>query len=222
MTVTSTTDSAIDLFSAALEGAPCTLSGLGHSGRAVPVARWCGDADLSDRAVLAHCVSPTIDLGCGPGRMAEQLVRDGMSVLGVDAAPGAVALARARGVDVVCSDLFDALPGEGAWSSALLADGNVGIGGDPVRLLHRARQLLAPGGSVVVDLAPPGTGLEVGKVRLEVGGRTSRTFPWAVLGTDAVAGVASSAGLSIAGVHEYDGRWFAVLVREEVPKPCLS
>ncbi len=222
MTVTSTSDSAIDLFSAALEGAPCTLSGFGHSGRTLPVARWCGDADLSDRAVLAHCVSPTIDLGCGPGRMAEQLVRDGVSVLGVDAAPGAVALARARGVDVLCTDLFDVLPGEGAWSSALLADGNVGIGGDPVRLLHRARQLLSPGGHVVVDLAPPGTGLEVGKVRLEVAGRTSRTFPWAVLGTDAVAGVASSAGLSIAGVHEHDGRWFAVLVRGEVPTPCLS
>lgn len=222
MTVASAAETALDLFSAALDGADCTVSGLGQEGRPLPVARWCGDADRGDRAVLAHCVSPTIDLGCGPGRMAEQLVRDGVSVLGVDAAPGAVALARARGVDVVCGDLFEALPGEGAWSSALLADGNVGIGGDPVRLLRRARELLRPGGQVVVDLSPPGTGLAVGRVRLRVGDRSSQAFPWAVLGADAVAAVASSAGLAVADVHEYSGRWFAVLLREEVPTPCLS
>ena len=33
-----------------------------------------------------------------------------------------------------------------------------------------------------------------------------------VLGADAVTDVASSAGLEVAALHEYDGRWFAVLV----------
>jgi SAM-dependent methyltransferase len=222
MTLASASHTAFDLFSAALTGAPCTLSGAGHRSRELSVSRWCGDADHSDRAVLAHCVSPTIDLGCGPGRMTEQLTLDGVSVLGVDAAPGAVGLARARGVNVVCADLFDALPGESTWSTALLADGNVGIGGDPVRLLRRVRDLLCPRGHVVVDLAPPGTGLAVGRLRLHVGRQTSRSFPWAVLGPDAVAAVASSSGLSVAELHEYEGRWFAVLSREEVPTPCLS
>jgi hypothetical protein len=84
------------------------------------------------------------------------------------------------------------------------------------------RRLLAPEGHVVVDLAPPGTGLAVGMVRLQVGGRASRSFRWAVLGADAVTEVASSAGLSVTGLHEYDGRWFTVLARQEVPGACLS
>ena len=36
---------------------------------------------------------------------------------------------------MVRRDLFGALPGEGTWSHVLLADGNIGIGGDPVTLL---------------------------------------------------------------------------------------
>jgi hypothetical protein len=125
-------------------------------------------------------------------------------------------------VNVLRRDVFGSLPCEGEWSSALLADGNIGIGGDPVRLLGRVRRLLAPGGRVVVDLAPPGMGLTVGAIRIHAGDRTSRRFPWAVLSPEAVGGVASSAGLSVGDVHEYDGRWFAVLTRKEVPSPCLS
>ena len=53
-------------------------------------------------------------------------------------------------------DVFGPLPGEGRWDTALLADGNIGIGGDPVALLARVRELLAPEGRVVVDLAAPG------------------------------------------------------------------
>lgn len=209
-------------FAAALGGQACTLVGLGVAPEPVPVGRWCGEADRSDRAVLAHCASATIDLGCGPGRMAERLSRDGVDVLGVDVAPRAVARARSRGVRVLHQDVFDPLPDEGGWATALLADGNIGIGGDPVRLLRRVRRLLAPEGQAVVDLAPPGSGLAVGLVCLRVGPQTSRRFPWAVVGADAVAGVASSAGLSVADVREHEGRWFALLARQPVPGSCLS
>lgn len=210
------------LYAEALEGEPCWVSGLGPAPLPLPLARWCGQADSSDRAVLERCLSPTIDLGCGPGRMAEQLARDGVAVLGVDVVAEAVHRARARGVEVVHADVFGTLPGEGTWSSALLADGNIGIGGDPVRLLRRVRRLIAPEGRVVVDLAPPGAGLRVGLVRLLVEGRESCAFPWAVLGADAVTDVASSAGLEVTALHEYDGRWFAVMAGPEVPAPCLS
>ena len=220
--MTITHEPAQEVFAACLGGEPCTLTGLGIATWTVPVARWRGEADPSDRAVLAHCASPTIDLGCGPGRMAAQLARDGVDVLGVDLAAEAVAQARARGVKALHGDVFGSLPSEGAWGTALLADGNIGIGGDPVRLLRRVRRLLAPDGHVVVDLAPAGAGLTVGMVRLHVGDRVSRKFPWAVLGVDAVADVAGSAGLSVTDVHEYDGRWFAVLARKEIPIPCLS
>ncbi|HLN78076.1 MAG TPA: methyltransferase domain-containing protein [Nocardioidaceae bacterium] len=220
--MTITDDQVLDLFADCLAGEPCTVSGLGLAAQTIPVSRWIGDADASDRTVLAHCGSPTIDLGCGPGRMSEQLARDGVDVLGVDVAAEAVAQARARGVNAIHGDVFGALPREGAWGTALLADGNIGIGGDPVRLLRRVRRLLAPHGQVVVDLAPAGAGLTVGLVRIHAGSRTSQSFPWAVVGADAVADVAAAAGLSVRDVHEYDGRWFAVLVRKEIPDPCLS
>ena len=38
-------------------------------------------------------------------------------------------------------------PGEGRWDTVLFIDGNVGIGGDPIALLRRVRQLLAPAGA---------------------------------------------------------------------------
>ena len=52
---------------------------------------------------------------------------------------------------MVRRDLFGPLPGEGTWAHVLLADGNIGIGGDPLRLLRRAARLLRPGGTVLVE-----------------------------------------------------------------------
>ena len=43
-----------------------------------------------------------------------------------------------RGGAALRRDVFAPLPGEGRWYTALLADGNVGIGGDPVALLQPA------------------------------------------------------------------------------------
>ncbi|MEP7765851.1 methyltransferase domain-containing protein [Sanguibacter sp. 25GB23B1] len=201
------------VFTDALRGEVCTIVGMAAEPEPVPVHRWASIADASDRAILAHCTGPTIDLGCGPGRMAEHLAGRGVDVLGVDVVPEAVAQTRARGVRAVQADMFGSLPGEGRWSSALLADGNVGIGGDPSRLLRRAGNLLAAGGRVVVDIAPPGTGLQIHTVRLRMGGRQSRPFPWAVLGVDALPSVAASAGLVVDAVHDHEGRWVALLSR---------
>ncbi len=66
-------------------------------------------------------------------------------MLGIDVVPEAVEQTRRRGASALQRDLFDALPGEGRWQTALLADGNVGIGGDPVALLARTRDLVQPG-----------------------------------------------------------------------------
>jgi hypothetical protein len=53
--------------------------------------------------------------------------------------------------------VFGPLPGTGRWRHILLADGNIGIGGDPARLLRRCRHLLAPDGRVHIEAAAPGT-----------------------------------------------------------------
>jgi hypothetical protein len=96
----------------------------------------------------------------------------------------------------------------------LLADGNVGIGGDPRRLLGRAAALLAPGGRVVVDLEPPGSGVETRRLHLRTATGLSEAFAWSTVAADRVGVVCAGLGLSVRRVEDHDGRWFAVLAKD--------
>jgi SAM-dependent methyltransferase len=197
-------------FDAALRGSSCVLE-LGRGERmTLPVARWHGSPDAFDDLLLARCRGWTLDVGCGPGRLAGALARKGMPTLGVDVSPVAVAMTRRRGAPALLADVFDRLPGEGAWQHVLLVDGNVGIGGDPVTLLTRVRALLAPGGTAIVELDPPGTGLRRGAAR--VAGQHD-TFPWARVAVDVAAQIAGRAGLTLSAWEGSAGRWFAELAR---------
>lgn len=179
-------------------------------------ARWHGPVTTAERALLATLRGPVLDVGCGPGRIVEAAIRNGVVALGVDPAPAAVALARQRGCPVLQRSVFDALPGEGRWGSALLWDGNIGIGGDPVRLLRRCRGLVRPEGRIIVELEPPGTRSRRCRARLERGEHASGWFGWSVVGTDTIAALASDAGLVTDAISIVtDGRWFATLSRAE-------
>ena len=70
-------------------------------------------------------------------------------------------------------DVFAAVPGEGRWDCALLADGNIGIGGHPERLLRRLGRIVRPGGHVVVELDADGTDVVHHRWRLRVGSRVT-------------------------------------------------
>jgi SAM-dependent methyltransferase len=174
--------------------------------------RWHEPATEEERRLLATVGGPVIDLGCGPGRLVVHLTSQGVPALGIDASPSAIALARSRHATVLQRDLFGRLPGEGRWAAALLFDGNVGIGGDPVRLLSRCRRLTGGRGQVIAEVQPPGTGWRPLNARLELHGTQTQPFPWAVVGADAVAALAVQAGLALAALHETpSGRWFARL-----------
>lgn len=171
-----------------------------------------------DSALLDRCTGPTLDVGCGAGRMAAGLTARGVPVLGVDVSPTAVATTIAAGALALQRNIFGAVPGDGRWRHVLLADGNIGIGGDPAGLLVRCSELLTIGGSVLVDLAPPGTGLQVRRVRLQVDGRTSDWFRWAWLGADAVSAVAAQTGLTARDIWCAGSRWQAELrATDDVP-----
>jgi SAM-dependent methyltransferase len=202
---------AVPFFAAALRGEPCTVHGLAELPHRLPMTRWADRADAGDAALLAQCSGTVLDIGCGPGRMSERLALHGVGVLGIDIVPEAVTQTRARGASALHRDVFDDLPGEGRWTCVLLADGNIGIGGDPVALLTRVAELLAPDGWVVADVAPPGTVLSTRSIELECGGLRSEPFLWTVLGPESVHEVAAAAGLAVDAVHEHDGRWFVVL-----------
>ena len=116
-------------------------------------------ASPGDRSILDRCEGPTLDIGSGPGRLTVALAERGIPTLGIDITPYAVDLARSSGALVMLRDVFGRVPGTGRWMTVLLADGNIGIGGDPAALLRRAGELLAPEGRALVELEPPGSPL---------------------------------------------------------------
>ena len=147
------------VFADALRGDACQWSGstTDRCRCRWPLAR---EADAADRAAARPLrrTDPRRRLRPGPDERARWRER-GHVVLGIDVVPEAVAAGPASAASRRCSATSSTrCPGEGRWDTALLADGNIGIGGtrSPCcagRGAARAR------GRVVVDLAPPGTGV---------------------------------------------------------------
>jgi len=179
---------------------------------ALDVAGWAADADDLERRRLANLDGPVLDIGCGPGRLVVALAERGVAALGVDASPAAVRLAIDRQATALVRSVFEPLPGTGRWRSALLFDGNIGIGGDPLRLLQRTHSLLAVGGLAVVETAAPGLDLHRFEARVERGDAVSAWFPWARLGVQALVPLAVEAGFDVGPIVEDGGRWFVDLI----------
>ncbi|SFC83941.1 class I SAM-dependent methyltransferase [Streptomyces aidingensis] len=175
------------------------------------IERWCAGPDEADRSVLRQCRGSVLDIGCGPGRMAAELARRGQPALGIDITPAAVERTRAAGATALLASVFDPLPQEGEWGSALLLDGNIGIGGDPPALLARIRELLAPGGRLLAEAAPVGVDERL-RARLDNGrGEHGPSFPWARAGRAALRGHAERTGWRTAAQWRFRGRHFLLL-----------
>ncbi|MDJ0395596.1 methyltransferase domain-containing protein [Rhodococcus sp. G-MC3] len=221
MTVT-----ADELFRRASTGLPCWIGRSDGTRDPLPTARWMGgeassteDRDADSR-MISQCSGPTLDLGCGPGRLTEGLARRGISALGVDTSREAVDLTLNRGGHAVLRDLFDPLPNAGEWECVLLADGNIGIGGDPVRLLRRAAELIRPDGAVIAEVDSPGSDkVQAQTVRWETDTTVGDWFAWASVSATATAGLARAAGLTVVDIAPIHGRYFAYMrsapVREQ-------
>ncbi|MGW8973227.1 class I SAM-dependent methyltransferase [Streptomyces platensis] len=161
------------------------------------VERWCAGPDAADLSALRRCAGSVLDIGCGPGRLVAALAAQGRLALGIDVSAAAVARTNAIGGTALHRSVFDTLPGEGTWDTALLLDGNIGIGGDPHALLARTAELLAPHGLLIVETTPADVDEQV-QVRVEGSSHTPRPpdalFPWARVGTPALLRYASVTG----------------------------
>jgi SAM-dependent methyltransferase len=198
--------------------APSTATTLRtEGGEAIPLHldRWRAEADEVERSLLGSVPGPVLDIGCGPGRLVAALAGTGRVALGIDPSPWAVAECQARGAVVLQRSVFDRLPGERRWGAALLFDGNIGIGGDPLRLLRRVAQLLRVGGQALVEVEPPGTPTRALVVRVESadGAPAGSPFRWARVGADGIESEAAAAGMLLCGRDNGGGRWFARLVK---------
>ncbi|GAA0445735.1 methyltransferase type 12 [Acrocarpospora corrugata] len=199
-----------ELYSQSLAGTATQIEHVDGTVEPLEAARWFEPID-GDEALLSRCVSPTLDVGSGPGRLTATLARRGVTALGIDITPHAVQLTRRAGGFALCRDVFDHVPGSGRWATLLLADGNIGIGAHPDALLRRARQLIRPGGSVLVELETPETTSRVERVRLRRADAVGDWFGWARVSAGDIARLAQAAGFATTERWQEAGRWFAAL-----------
>lgn len=185
--------------------------------RPLPAARWTAPCDAVDLRIANRLDGPTLDIGCGPGRFVCAIAARGVPVLGIDVTPTATAMTRLRGGSALTADVFGRVPGAGRWRWALLLDGNIGIGGQPRRLLQRTAELLALSGAVIVEVEPAGTGSRTQQVRLESGQQAGPWFPWAWLSVDRLDDIAAASGLVVRESWQDEGRCFARLTRRQSP-----
>jgi SAM-dependent methyltransferase len=210
------------LYDRALDGERCWIRHEDGEVRPLPAHRWLDNRagrdgprapcdEAFDEAVTQQCLGPTIELGCGPARLVARLVRRGVPALGIDRSATAIRLAGRGGAPALLGDVFDALPGTGRWQTVLLVDGNIGLGGDPLRILGRAAELLASGGRCVAEFDVEAIGIRTRWVRLESGGDVGPWFRWASVGVDSATALAAQVGLTPAGVRLISGRVIASL-----------
>ncbi|PBC59807.1 methyltransferase type 11 [Streptomyces sp. Tue6028] len=180
------------------------------------VERWCARADAVDLQVLGRCEGAVLDVGCGPGRLVAELAARGHRALGIDVSETAVARTLRLGGQALRRSVFEPLPGEGRWNTALLVDGNIGIGGDPAALLRRLSQLVAPGGLLLAETLPDvdvdeRVSVHVVRALDAQGGAGGPAFPWARVGTPALLRHGVRAGWRPEGQWAAGGRSFAAL-----------
>ncbi|MFE7398804.1 class I SAM-dependent methyltransferase [Streptomyces sp. NPDC057557] len=177
----------------------------------LPVHRWCAQPTRADQTLLERCVGPVLDIGCGPGRMCTALLRQGVFALGIDVAPHAVARTIALGGTAQCRSVFDPLPGEGNWQTLLLADGNIGIGGDPHALVRRCTHLTSPTGVLLVEVDNNDVEEHCTAWFEDTHGHRGPPFPWARLGAPALRRITDDLGLSVTDQWKSGPRTFLAL-----------
>lgn len=172
--------------------------------------RFRGAADAVDEEVIRSVEGPVIDVGCGPGRMVRAGIHAGEITLGIDISRAAVELATEDGLPVLRRSVFQSLPGEGTWGAVLLLDGNIGIGGDPFRLLQRCQELVRARGRIVVETHTDRFRDRTFDATLtDDEARSGAPFPWAEVGVVPLRRLAVECGLTVQREWRRAGRSFA-------------
>ena len=204
------------LFDRAFNGSTVTCTAAGASSSSLlsmDVDRWSAAADEADEMVVARCEPPVLDLGCGPGRMLVALQLSGRTALGIDSSAAAVRASTLRGGQAIRRRIEEPMPAEGRWGTALLVDGNIGIGGDVTAVLRRCRELVRPGGLVICETDPQRDRDDRDHMVLTGDGVRSVPLPWARIGASALSAIAASLGMFVSEEWSVEDRVFLALRR---------
>jgi SAM-dependent methyltransferase len=187
---------------------------MAHDFEAVAAVDSASGYEPGDASLVERCQGPTLDVGAGPGRLTVALAERGIPTLGIDVTPDAVRQTRSAGALALMRDVFGHVPGAGRWRTVLVADGAIGIGGDPAALLRRIGELLGPQGRALVEVQPPpepvgpdGAAPDDGVL----GEQLRAGLPWVAVDADQIEDLAVSAGLELRELWTDSGRWFAAL-----------
>lgn len=189
-----------------------------------------GTLESLDQLALDRCRGRVLDVGAGAGRHALALQERGLEVVAIDVSPICTELCRARGVRE--AHLFDVMKLDGAapfgrFDTLLFGMQTVGVAGGVaplIRLLERLRDVLAPGGEILVDsseLRDPWEGdatdrsPERGEIVLSTRyrGWVGEPFPWLYLGPRDLEAVAEAAGFTCEILGEVEGGEFLAALR---------
>lgn len=99
-----------------------------------------------------------LDIGCGSGRISQQLMEYGYTVQGLDFSEEAVKKALAKGVSAKQANLDEGIPEPNARYDVVWAGDIVEHVFDPIGLLRESERVLKPGGVILITI-PSDVGL---------------------------------------------------------------
>ena len=111
-----------------------------------------------EQAICDHATGRILDIGCGAGRHGLVLAERDLEVVGVDASPGAVAVAKERGLHAV-EGLAEELPTDiGRFDTILMLGNNLGLLGgveQAQRMLRGLAEVSNPGARILASSTDP-------------------------------------------------------------------
>jgi 2-polyprenyl-3-methyl-5-hydroxy-6-metoxy-1,4-benzoquinol methylase len=123
------------------------------------LAPFSGWNDPNERQAMRSVRGRVLDVGCGGGRVSLHLQDRGLSVVGIDSSPGAVAVSRRRGVlDVRLTSLEGIPAGWGLFDTVVFLGQNFGMLGSRARaqrILRQLSELTTATGRIVAETFDP-------------------------------------------------------------------